>query len=266
MSTCFVLSGGGAAGSAQFGIIKALIGGGIRPQKLFGTSAGALNAFGLSYAGIEGLETLWTGIKDISDVFSLHWLPIYSGLHSAAPLRKLLLNCKIGVPEIPFSVFATSLKTGLLVEANQDNPNILEYTLGSASIPVIVDNVNVDGHILADGGIIDNWPLRQAVQEGFDDIYILNCLSGQERSAPPITTHIPIIDSALGALNASVTQIMTADLIYKDINPNVTVNIITPSQSVVDVFDFNAIKIKAGIAQGYADGMAFLKRFPRNPR
>lgn len=71
MKLGLVLSGGGARGSFEAGVIAALQDAGLHPHVLSGTSAGALNAAGLA-AGFdaERLSELWTSVRD-RDVYRL---------------------------------------------------------------------------------------------------------------------------------------------------------------------------------------------------
>lgn len=66
-----VLSGGGARGSFEAGVVAAIEDAGLRPEVVSGTSAGALNAAGIA-AGFdaERLADLWTSVGD-ADVFRL---------------------------------------------------------------------------------------------------------------------------------------------------------------------------------------------------
>lgn len=71
MRLALVLSGGGAKGSFEAGVLAAVEDAGLSPQVLSGTSAGALNAAGLA-AGLDAarLAELWTSVGD-GDVFRL---------------------------------------------------------------------------------------------------------------------------------------------------------------------------------------------------
>src|SRR5205807_7763466 len=65
--TAFVLSGGGNHGSAQVGMLRALLERGIVPDVVIGTSAGALNGSGVaadpSLRGVEHLATVWSALR-----------------------------------------------------------------------------------------------------------------------------------------------------------------------------------------------------------
>lgn len=71
MTLALVLSGGGARGAFQAGVIAAMEDAGLAPSVLSGTSSGALNAAGLAAGlGAGGLASWWTSVTD-SDVYRM---------------------------------------------------------------------------------------------------------------------------------------------------------------------------------------------------
>lgn len=94
-----VLSGGGAKGSFEAGVVAAIEDAGLHPEIVTGTSAGALNAAGLA-AGFDAdrLAAMWTSVTD-ADVFRARrdiWrLPRVQGLWERRSLVGRLL-AKIG--------------------------------------------------------------------------------------------------------------------------------------------------------------------------
>ena len=70
--TAFVLAGGGSRGAVQVGMLEELVRRGIRADRVFGASVGAIN--GAAYAGnptpegIEHMATIWRRIKG-TDIF-----------------------------------------------------------------------------------------------------------------------------------------------------------------------------------------------------
>src|SRR3954447_2948999 len=99
--TAFVLGGGGLLGSAEVGMLAALLDQGITPDLIVGTSIGALNgallAADASPAGVRRLEALWEhSVADGSFGSSLRnrvsalASPRGVAASSPAPLRRLL--------------------------------------------------------------------------------------------------------------------------------------------------------------------------------
>lgn len=90
MKVGLVLSGGGAKGAYQVGVLKALMESGTRVDMLAGASIGALNGAVLASApslkvGVEHLEKLWTTMAEDSPI-SMR-IPGYLTLLCAAGLR-----------------------------------------------------------------------------------------------------------------------------------------------------------------------------------
>lgn len=96
MKLGLVLSGGGARGAFEAGVIGALQDAHVRPTILSGTSAGALNAAGLA-AGLDAdrLARLWTSLRD-RDVYRQRqdwWrLPRPVGLLGGGNIARRLLS------------------------------------------------------------------------------------------------------------------------------------------------------------------------------
>ena len=69
MSTAFVLSGGGNLGAIQAGMLRALVGEGIRPDFVVGTSVGSVNGAWLAShdldKGVTGLVDIWVDRKSV---------------------------------------------------------------------------------------------------------------------------------------------------------------------------------------------------------
>ncbi len=63
MTTAFVLAGGGSLGAVQVGMLSALLRAGIRPDRVYGSSMGAVNAAALAaaptVAGVDRLAAAW---------------------------------------------------------------------------------------------------------------------------------------------------------------------------------------------------------------
>jgi NTE family protein len=110
MTTAFVLSGGGSLGAMQVGMLRTLLRNGIEPDRIYGTSIGALNGGALALdptpEGVERLAAMWRAIGE-HDVFPLDpgqvaravlrsfpFLPVgllraTGALNSAFPIRPL---------------------------------------------------------------------------------------------------------------------------------------------------------------------------------
>lgn len=195
--TAFVLAGGGNRGAVQVGMLAELVDRGIRADRVYGASVGAVN--GAAYSGdptprgITHLETVW---RSLSGDTIFPRTPIHGpwtffqqrpAVHSNVGLRKLLEDglrfSRLEDSKIPFEVVATSLQDGR--ERWLTEGPAIEAILASAAIPAIFPPVTVDGDVLVDGGVVDNVPISRAIEQGATRIYVLLCGPLHYRPRPP---------------------------------------------------------------------------------
>jgi NTE family protein len=185
--TAFVLAGGGSRGAVQVGMLDELIRRGIRADRVFGASVGAIN--GAAYAGnptpagIEHMADVWRGIRG-TDIFPRGtfdgpwaWFQKRAGVHANTGLRRII---EAGVEfedledaVIPVEVVTTSLTDGR--ERWITHGPAVEAILASSAIPSIFPPVTIDGDVLVDGGVVNNVPISRALTTGCDRIYVLLC-------------------------------------------------------------------------------------------
>jgi predicted acylesterase/phospholipase RssA/hemolysin activation/secretion protein len=192
-----VLSGGGARGVAQVGVLKALEENGIYPGYIAGTSIGAiiggLYASGYSAREIEKIVTgtNWNEIISFGDPKQRQNLFLdQKQLDDRSLLTARFRNFKLIVPEAisygsgintylielfrnslyqsdnfdslkyPLVVTATDLQAGKTVFISEGN--IVRSIKASTTIPLQFVPVRLDGQILVDGGIMANIPVEAA--------------------------------------------------------------------------------------------------------
>lgn len=185
MTTAFVLSGGGNLGAVQVGMLQALADRGIVPDLLVGTSVGAINgaflAAGPSPARVEALAEVWAGIgrRDIFPTSPVGALRAFAGRANSfvdpRPLRRLLERFipydRLENAPWPIAVVATDVTTG--VEVVLRHGNVVDAVMASAAIPSVFPPVELDGHTLMDGGIVNNTAISVAGALGADVVYVL---------------------------------------------------------------------------------------------
>jgi NTE family protein len=220
VATAFVLSGGGNLGAVQVGMLQALADRGIVPDLLVGTSVGAINAAflaaGPSPARIEQLAEIWAHTRR-SDVFPTSPRGAVRAVTGRAnsfvdprPLRQLLERSltyqRIEQARWPLALVATEVTTG--AEVVLRHGDVVDAVLASAAIPSVFPPVAMDGHVLMDGGIVNNTPISVAGNLGADVIYVLP--TGYACALP----HPP--DSALGmalhAVSLAIQRRLVADV------------------------------------------------------
>ena len=172
-----VFSGEGARGSYQAGVLRRLLNDGVRPDVLYGTSSGAMNAVGYSYMGIDLLEKTWRQLGSIDKVFKSHGLACLwrDGMYSVDPLRKIVTAAVLGRNQAPkpVTVSKVDLLTGDLsyVCNTTSRPEaFIEAVLASAAIPGLVEPV--EGR-WTDGGTKVRAPLKRAVEDGVTDLHVI---------------------------------------------------------------------------------------------
>lgn len=197
----FVLSGGGNRGPLQVGALDVLLGYGIRPDFVVGTSAGALNAAYLAAYGPDAdmadLADRWRRVRR-EQVYPGNVLTmairVLTGEDSLFPnygMRQLIEenlppNVRtFGDLKIPCYVTAVDLRTSRLYLFGDDpNAPLVDAILASATVPGIHPPVYYDGMQLVDGGVVAATPAGVAIEKGARVIYAINVGYGGEPRRP----------------------------------------------------------------------------------
>ena len=185
--TALVLAGGSTRGAIQIGMLQVLAEHGFVPDRIFGSSVGAIN--GAGYAadptreGVERLAEVWLRIRreDIYPQGRLHgpWLYLQQrdAVYSNAGLRSIIEE---GFPHdrledavVPIEVVATSLTDG--GERWFTYGPAIDAVLASSAMPAIFPPVEIDGERYIDGGVVDNVPIQRAIDAGATRIVVLLC-------------------------------------------------------------------------------------------
>ena len=171
----FVLGGGGLLGSAEVGMLRALLERGIQPDVIVGTSIGAINGAAIAARpdadGVADLAELWREVT-ASGVFAGSVIQrvatlarTRTALHSNAPLRRLLeKHLPVGrIEELPvrFECVAASIEAA--AEHWFARGPLVDAVLASAAVPGILPPVAIDGEHFIDGGIVNSIPVSRAV-------------------------------------------------------------------------------------------------------
>jgi len=151
------LSGGGARGLLQVGVLQAIEECDLKPSCISGTSIGAIVG-SLYAAGMkpEDMMKLLSG-KGFLNLFRLK--PSLSGLLGMKYLETVLdqyLPDTFEELEIPLHVFATNLSKGECVGFHSGD--LSKPILASSSIPILFEPVEIDGDKYVDGGVMNNLP------------------------------------------------------------------------------------------------------------
>ena len=156
-----VLAGGGARGYAHIGVIKALMEAGVPFDNLGGTSMGAVIAAGI--AAEWGLEELIERMRDafvqrnpLSD-FTFPLIALLRGKKVSERLREHFGDVRIEELPKPFFCVSSDLTTGR-IHVHRTGP-LWRALRASVALPGILPPVTFDGHLLVDGGVMNNLPV-----------------------------------------------------------------------------------------------------------
>jgi NTE family protein len=197
-----VLSGGGAKGFAHIGVLKVLEEAGVKIDYIGGTSMGAviggLYASGYNAAQIDSIFQATDFSKLLSDYIPRSSKSFYEKRNEE--LYALVLpfsNLKLGIPQalskgmynynllsritrnvrginefsklpIPFLCIATNIETG--EEVLLAKGNLAQAMIASSAFPSLFSPVEIDGKILVDGGVVNNYPIEEVRKLGADII------------------------------------------------------------------------------------------------
>ncbi|MBI9040323.1 patatin-like phospholipase family protein [Lutibacter sp.] len=264
-----VLSGGGAKGFAHVAVLKVLEETGVRVDYIGGTSmgaiVGALYASGYTASQLDSILKSINFDKILRDELPRKAKPFYekeSGEKYALTLP--IKSKKVGIPTaisegqnvlnlltqllqhvdhindfsklpIPFVCIATNLETGTQVIL--DKGFLPEAVKASGSFPTLLAPVEIDGMLLTDGGIVNNFPVNEVLDMGADVIIGVDIQSGLESKKD--------LNSAVKILNQIVGFQMYKTLEYKHEKVDL---LIKPNMKDFNVISFD--KVNEIMAEG----------------
>ena len=156
-----VLAGGGARGFAHIGVLKALREAGVPFDCVAGTSMGGIIAAGIAMEW--DLEELTERVRDsfvanrpLSD-FTLPLIALFRGAKVSALLQKHFGDVRIEDLPKPYFCVSSDLTTGRDY-VHRSGP-LWRALRASVAVPGILPPVAEDGHLLVDGGVMNNLPV-----------------------------------------------------------------------------------------------------------
>ncbi len=222
-----VLSGGGAKGFAHIGVLKVIDSLGVRVDYVAGTSMGAIigSLYASGYSGKQ-LDSIFKGVnfddiindniprsakskyeREISERYAVSLpfddlkvkLPsaLSKGQNTFNLLTKLLLHVSneddFSKLPIPFFCIGTDMETGQQVIL--DKGNLPQAVRASGAFPSLFQPVEIDGKLLIDGGVVNNYPIKELKDKGVDIVIgvdVQDGLASREEltSAPQILFQI----------------------------------------------------------------------------
>jgi NTE family protein len=205
-----VLSGGGAKGLAHIGVLKVLEDAGIKVDYIGGTSMGAIvgGLYASGYSANE-LDSIFNSLdadaliqdytprgsknffeKRNDELYALT-LPfkdfklgfptaISKGLYNYTTINRLTDHVRhirdFDCLPIPFVCIATDIETG--EEVVLRNGVLPDAILASGAFPSLYYPVEIDGRLLIDGGVTNNYPIEEVRKMGADIIIGIDVQDG----------------------------------------------------------------------------------------
>ncbi|MBM6500522.1 patatin-like phospholipase family protein [Flavobacterium macrobrachii] len=197
-----VLSGGGAKGFAHIGVLKVLEQAGVKIDYIGGTSMGAvvggLYASGYSATQIDSIfhntnfdellqdyiprssKSFYEKLNDEKYAISLPFnkfkigipVALSKGMYNYNMLAKLTHNVRhirnFNQLPIPFICVATDIETGKEVLLRKGY--LAQAMMASSAFPSLFSPVEIDGKILIDGGVTNNYPAEELRKMGAEII------------------------------------------------------------------------------------------------
>jgi NTE family protein len=163
-----VLAGGGARGFAHIGVLKALQEAGVPFDYIAGTSMGGIVAAGMAMEW--DITELTVRVRDafvtnrpLSDL-TVPLIALYRGAKVSALLQKHFGDIKIEELAKPFFCVSSDLTTGRDY-IHRTGP-LWRALRASVALPGILPPVTAEGgHLLVDGGVMNNLPVDVMAQE-----------------------------------------------------------------------------------------------------
>jgi len=201
--TAFAISGGGARGAAQVGMLRALIERDITPDFVVGVSIGAWNGAWLAHRPeldwVKKLEDVWRQVT--RRTLDMVWWraarntvrrkpSLYEGDGLSRFVARHLQVHNFEDLAVPLHTVAIDLTMG--TKAVFSHGPLGPAVLASSAIPGVFPPVVIEGRQHVDGGLVDPTGLETAIELGARRVYVLD--SGYAGRLP-----VP-----LGSMNAIV--------------------------------------------------------------
>lgn len=186
-TTAFVLGGGGVLGSAEVGMLRALLECHIQPDLVVGSSVGALNGLAVAadptVGAVRRLGETWAQL-DAREVFSSSMAGQLGNLvrhgthlHGNDGLRRLIESggaqgARIEDLPVRFECVAASIERAG-AHWFSSGP-VVEAVLASCAVPGLLPPVRIGDEHFVDGGLVASVPVGRAVDLGATRVFVIH--------------------------------------------------------------------------------------------
>jgi NTE family protein len=274
-----VLSGGGARGAYQLGVLKKVLKDEQRKYDILcGVSVGAINAAGLAQFPVGDEEAAWVWLNELWQQINperiyKEWplwpvsVVTHNAVYDSEPMRDLILD-NLDIEAVLRSgrklrIGVTSWETGEYFLATESTPHLGWCTAASASYPVVFQPVRVNGKVCTDGGARNVTPLGAALDLGATEIDVIMTSNPDEpRTWDPEGKYTQ--DYLMRLLELFSDEVMRTDLQcfginnpYVELKPqyrDIKFRLLQPRKMADhDSLDFTQENIQAMIQMGYKE-------------
>ena len=221
-----VLSGGGAKGAFQVGVLDALI----TDKKVsfdiaVGTSTGAIQAAAVAQDDIPRLVKFWKDIKKADDIYRKRGgtlLSVLTGqpsLYSVGPLKALLKQTidqqKIRSTGKKLRIALVNLTNGELRIVGENATDLADWVYASCAMPFVFppqDSRDAHGNEeqWVDGGVRDVTPLDAALKERPQAVLVVRASAPPSPNAPK--KYDSLVSIGLRAVDIQSNEVSNNDL------------------------------------------------------
>ncbi|GAA4067419.1 patatin-like phospholipase family protein [Flavobacterium cheonanense] len=271
-----VLTGGGAKGFAHIGVLKVLEKAGVKIDYIGGTSMGAvvggLYATGYSAMQIDSIfhdtnfdqllkdyiprssKSFYEKRNDELYAISLPFnkfslgvpIALSKGMYNYNLLTKLTHSVRhirdFNKLPIPFLCIATDIETG--EQLVLDKGYLAQALLASSAFPTLFSPLEIDGKMLIDGGVTNNYPIDEVKKMGADIIIGVDVQDGLKgRNSLKEATKILVQISNLQMIEGMKEKIKKTDIYIKPDIKDYTVITFDKGQEIIQKGEDAALKV-----------------------
>jgi NTE family protein len=272
-----IFSGGGAKGAYEAGVAAVFMQRGLPIRLAAGSSAGALNAAMVADGRADRLLARWRDLTR-EQVYALRtsvffagllpgWLTLWAldsagSLFDPQPLREMIAS-SLDLARIRASPVHLLVVTSDLARRERrlfDNQTVtVEALMAAAAVPGAFPPVEVDGALLADGGLIGRAPVLEALEAGTAVGRALVVMSyAPDESGQRPTTMRRTLEEAFEM--SMIHQIRRDTELARFKHPDVDVQLLAPSTPLLArPLNFDHAALVRMLERGEADAAACLQ-------
>jgi NTE family protein len=220
-----VLSGGGAKGAFQVGVLDELVvQRGVPFDIVAGVSTGSIQALGVAQDDVPGLVQRWLGIRGNKDIYTERPLGVVGGLlgedsiYDTKPLRRLIRgfadDARLQASGRKLLLGVVNLGTGQFRTIDENVPGIADWVYASCAMPLFFDPLltkAADGtkEQWVDGGVRNVTPLDAALELNPRGVIVVR--AGPKPQPGPVRTFPNLIKIGLRAVDILQSEVSIND-------------------------------------------------------